>query len=119
MRRFLRRAPAAIAAALLALACAQTPPKPPPAPPPSTPKLGVVALIGEVKHRGITEDNWRGYFGKLFSIDTDGNVTKIQYEVTVLYDDGTTGTVLVDQKPSLQAGQKVRVTGNLIEPIRR
>jgi len=39
--------------------------------------------------------------------------------VTVLYDDGTTGTVTVDDKPSLQAGQKVRVTGDKIEPIRR
>ncbi len=75
--------------------------------------------MSEVKERGLSQDNWRGYFGKLFSTDSDHNVTKVQYEVTVLYDDGTTGTVTVDQKPSLQAGQKVRVTGNQIEPIPR
>jgi hypothetical protein len=35
----------------------------------------------------------------------------------VLYDDGTTGTVTVDQKPAVQPGQKVRVTGTKIEPV--
>lgn len=112
------RFPVAIAAALLAVACSQPAPKPAP-PPAGPPKVGVVALVGELKHRGLSDENWRTYFGKLFSTDSDHNVTKVQYEVTVLYDDGTTGTVIVDQKPSLQAGQKVRVTGNQIEPIRR
>ncbi len=44
---------------------------------------------------------------------------KVQYEVTVLYDDGTSGTVTVDEKPELQPGQKVRVQGTKIEPVRR
>jgi hypothetical protein len=33
----------------------------------------------------------------------------------VFYDDGTTGTVTVDKRPTVQPGQKVRVTGNKIE----
>jgi hypothetical protein len=33
----------------------------------------------------------------------------------VFYDDGTTGTVIVDKRPALQPGQKIRVTGNKIE----
>ena len=113
-----RRASAAIAVAVLAVACSQPPAKPDP-PPRAEPKSGVVGLVSEVKHRGLNQDNWRGYFGKLFSTDSDHNITAIQYEVTVLYDDGTTGTVTVDQKPAVQPGQKVRVTGNQIEPIRR
>jgi ABC-type glycerol-3-phosphate transport system substrate-binding protein len=119
MHRFSHRAAAVLAATVLAAACSQPPPKPATPPPPATPKLGVVALVGEVKHRGLSDENWRTYFGKLFSTDTDHNVTRVQYEVTVLYDDGSTGTVIVDEKPSLQAGQKVRVTGNRIEPIQR
>jgi len=43
----------------------------------------------------------------------------VRYEVTVFYDDGTTGKVMVDQKPELRPGQKVRITGNQIEPVRR
>src|SRR5262245_13909062 len=117
MGSFHRRAWAAIAIALLAAACNQPPPKPDP--PPGPPKTGVVGLVQEVKHRGLNQDNWRGYFEKFFSTDPDRNVTSIQYEVTVLYDDGTTGTVTVDDKPTVQSGQKVRVTGNKIEPVKR
>jgi len=109
-----RRAAPVIAAALLAAACQQPPAKPEPPPPP--PKTGVVAVVQEVKHRGLNQDNWRGYFSKFFSTDP-ANVTAVEYEVTVLYDDGTTGTVTVEQKPALQSGQKVRVTGNKIEPV--
>jgi hypothetical protein len=110
-----RRAAAAIAAALLAAACNHPPAKSdPPAP---EPKTGVVALVQEVKHRGLSQDNWRGYFGKFFSNETDANITQVQYEVTVLYDDNTTGTVTVDQKPAARPGQKVRVTGTKIEPL--
>jgi hypothetical protein len=116
MGSFSRRASAAIAGALLAAACSQPAPKPPPDPPP---KAGVVALVQEVKHRGLSQDNWRGYFGKFFSNETDSNITQVQYEVTVLYDDGTTGTVTVDQKPPVQPGQKVRVSGTKIEPLKR
>jgi hypothetical protein len=110
-----RRAAAAIAAALLATACNHPPAKSdPPAP---APKTGVVALVQEVKHRGLSQDNWRGYFGKFFSNETDSNITQVQYEVTVMYDDTTTGTVTVDQKPTVRPGQKVRVTGSRIEPL--
>jgi hypothetical protein len=37
----------------------------------------------------------------------------------VFYDDGTTGVVKVDKDPSVRNGQRVRVTGNQIEPVRR
>jgi hypothetical protein len=110
------RASAAIAVALLAAACSQPAPQPPPA---ATPKMGVVVLVQEVKHRGITQDNWRGYFGKFFSNETDSSISQVEYEVTVSYDDGTTGTVTVDRKPAVQPGQKVRVTGTQLDPIRR
>lgn len=117
MSCFPRRHTVAIAAALLAVACNQPPPKP--TPPAGPPKVGVVGLVSELKERELTQDNWRGYFGKLVSTDSDHNVARIQYEVTVFYDDGTTGTVTVDEKPAVEAGQKVRVTGSKIEPIRR
>lgn len=109
------RAAALVAVALLAAACNQPAVKPDPPAPPA--KTGVVALIQEVKHRGVNQDNWRGYFSKFFSNETDSNITQVQYEVTVMYDDTTTGTVLVDQKPAVRPGQKVRVTGTKIEPV--
>ena len=118
MGMFPGRAAIAIAIVCLAIGCSTQPP-PKRTPPPAEPKVGVVGLVSEVKTRGLSDENWRSYFGKLFSTDSDHNVTKVQYEVTVLYDDGTTGTVMVDDRPSLQAGQKVRVTGDKIEPIRR
>jgi len=112
-----RRAAVAIAIGCLVVGCSQPPPKR--TPPPAEPKVGVVGLVSEVKTRGLSQDNWREALGKFFSNETDANVSQIQYEVTVLYDDGTTGTVTVDQRPAVQAGQKVRVTGDKIEPIRR
>lgn len=112
-----RRAALAIAIGCLAVGCSQPPPKR--TPPPADPKVGVVGLISEVKTRGLSQDNWREALGKFFSNETDANVSQVQYEVTVLYDDGTTGTVTVDQRPAVQTGQKVRVTGDKIEPIRR
>ena len=118
MKTFHCRLSAAIAASFLAVACTQPPPKPAP-PPVDPPKVGVVGLVSPVKHRGLTQDNWRGYFGKFFSNETDSNISQVQYEVTVLYDDGTTGNVTVDEKPTVQPGQKVRVTGNQIEPLVR
>ena len=112
----MRRASAAIAAALLAVACSQPAPKPePPAP---TPKLGVVGHVSEVKERGMTQGNWWDAVSTVFSNDPK-NVSSVRYEVTVFYDDGTTGKVTVDQKPAVQPGQKVRITGNQIEPVRR
>jgi hypothetical protein len=120
MLAFARRAKVAIAVILLSAACSQPPPKPTPPPAPTGPvRVGVVGLIAEVKERGINQGNVREYFGKLFSTDSDHNVLKIQYEVTVLYDDGTSGTVTVDERPDFQPGQKVRVQGTKIEPVRR
>jgi len=119
MLGFARRATLAIAVVLLAAACTQTPAKPAPPAPTGPVRIGVVGLISEVKERGINQDNVRGYFGKLFSTDSDHNILKVQYEVTVLYDDGTSGTVIVDERPEFQPGQKVRVQGTKIEPVRR
>ena len=116
MRRSLRRTSAAIATALLAVACSQPAPKP--EPPAATPKLGVVGHVSEVKERGMTQGNWWDAVSTVFSNDPK-NVLHVRYEVTVFYDDGTTGKVTVDQKPAIQPGQKVRITGNQIEPVRR
>jgi inosine-uridine nucleoside N-ribohydrolase len=116
MRRSLRRAAAAIATALLAVACSQPAPKP--EPPAAPPKLGVVGHVSEVKERGMNQGNWWDAVSTVFSNDPK-NVSSVRYEVTVFYDDGTTGKVMVDQKPAVQPGQKVRITGNQIEPVRR
>ena len=119
-RWFPIRTLAAIAAAALAVACAQSPPKPAPPPAPAgPPKLGVVGLVTETKERGITQENWKGVVGSVFSNDTDSTVIGVIWEVTVFYDDGTTGVVKVDKDPSVRNGQRVRVTGNQIEPVRR
>jgi hypothetical protein len=117
MRRSLRRASVAIATAVLAVACSQPPPKPAP-PAEVAPKLGVVGHVSEVKERGMTQGNWWDAVSTVFSNDPK-NVSNVRYEVTVFYDDGTTGKVTVDQKPAVQPGQKVRITGNQIEPVRR
>jgi hypothetical protein len=116
MRRSLRRASVAIATAVLAVACSQPAPKP--EPPAGPPKFGVVGYISEVKERGMTQGNWKDAISTVFSNDPK-NVANVRYEVTVFYDDGTTGSVMVDQKPAVQPGQKVRITGNQIEPVRR
>jgi len=119
MRRSLRRASVAIATAVLAVACSQPAPKPaPPAPPAAAPKLGVVGHVSEGKERGMTQGNWWDAVSTVFSNDPK-NVLHVRYEVTVFYDDGTTGSVMVDQKPAVQPGEKVRITGNQIEPVRR
>ena len=57
--------------------------------------------------------------GSLFNYDTEGNVISVRYEVTVLYDDSTSGVVVVPEVPDLKPGQRVRVTGNQIEPLGR
>jgi hypothetical protein len=116
MRCSLGRVSAAIAIAVLAAACSQPAPKPEPAPGP--PKFGVVGHVSEVKERGMTQGNWKDAVSTVFSNDPK-NVANVRYEVTVFYDDGTTGSVVVDQKPAVQPGQKVRITGNQIEPVRR
>lgn len=113
---------AALAVALVVAACTQPKPKPvvPPPEEAAVPKLGVVGLITEVKERGMTGDNWTGVIGDLFKKDGgDRSVISTRYEVTVFYDDSTTGVVVVDQKPTYVAGQRVRVTGSRIEVLRR
>lgn len=113
----LTRALVVIAAAALA-ACAAPAPKPPPAPV-AEPKTGVVALVREVKERAVTSQNWTDVLGALFTDKTDKDVVSLRYEITVLYDDGRSGVVSVDQKPALKSGQRVRVVGNQIELLRR
>jgi hypothetical protein len=110
---------AALAAAISIAACSEPASKPKPAPEVAVPKLGVVGHVAEVKDRGMTRDNWTGVVTSLFSNETDANVSAIRYEVTVLYDDSTTGVIPQEQKPDLRPGQRVRVTGNKIEPIKR
>jgi len=77
MRRSLRRASAAIATALLAVACSQPAPKPAP-PPAGPPKLGVVGHISEVKERGMTQGNWKDAVSTVFSNDPK-NVSNVRY----------------------------------------
>jgi hypothetical protein len=106
-----------VAAAIALTACSQPPAQP--APPPAKPKIGVVGHVAEVKERGLTTDNWTGVIGSLFNYDTEGNVIAVRYEVTVFYDDSTSAVVVVPEVPNLKPGQRVRVTGNQIEPIGR
>jgi hypothetical protein len=113
---------AALVAALAVFLAACAEPKAKPAPPPAesaVPRTGVVGLVTEKKERGYTRENWQDSVKSLFTNDTDKNVMAIRYEVTVFYDDGTNGVVTVDQKPDVQPGQRVRITGNKIEPLRR
>ena len=117
MGRLLRRAAVAIAIAVPRRRLQHPPAEARPAP--AEPKLGVVGLVSEVKHRGMTEDNWRDSSARSSRTNRQERLRASSYEVTVLYDDGTTGTVTVDEKPGYQAGQKIRVTGNQIEPVTR
>jgi hypothetical protein len=120
MVRASRLARALVAASLaLALTACSEPAKKPAAPPPDpTPKNGVVGLVSEVKTRGIDQSNWKGAIEGLFSLDSEKGVLSTAYEITVFYDDGTTGVVTVAQRPTVTPGQKVRVTGNKVEPRR-
>jgi hypothetical protein len=122
MARRLNRLPLALAAAvaLLVAACTQPEPKKPAAPEPeAAPRNGVVGLIVVNKERGLTRENWQDSVKSLFSNDTERNVITTRYDVTVFYDDGTQGVVTVEQKPTYQPGQRVRVVGTKIEPLRR
>lgn len=125
---------AAVVAILILSACARQPQK---APPPETrgpaqqsaagkgsnkvdvtlSKVGTVGLIRELKDRGMTVDNWAGVIGSVFTNDTEKDVIRVRYEVTIFYKDGTQGVVMVDQRPGVKAGQRVRVTGSEIEPL--
>lgn len=116
--------------AILFAGCSQPPQKPasPPAdaaaskqaaPPTETSRIGTVGLVRELKERGMSSSNWTGVVGSLFSNDTEQDVIRVRYEVTIFYKDGTQGVVLVDQRPAAQTGQRVRVTGDRIEPLER
>ncbi len=120
----IRPARAVLVAALIALTagCAEPaakPSSPPPDPEASASKTGVVELVVEKKERGLTRENWQDVVKGLFSTEADTNVIATRYEVNVRYDDGTSGVVTVEQKPNYQPGQRVRVVGNKIEPLRR
>ena len=117
----MRPARAALVGALtaLAVACAEPALKPPAPEPDPVPKTGVVGLIVVNKERGLTRENWQDSVKSLFSNDTEKNVITTRYDVTVFYDDGTSGVVTVDQKPTFQPGQRVRVVGSKIEPLAR
>jgi hypothetical protein len=107
---------AAALAALLLAACSQVEKKPAAPPPDPEPRNGVVALISETKIRDINNrDSLMGALNSIMSGDTEKAVASNFWEVTVFYDDGTTGVVTVEKRPQVQPGQKVRVTGNRIE----
>lgn len=65
----------------------------------------------------MTSENWLGVVGSLFSYDSEKDVVRVRYEVTVFYPGGDQSEVIVDRHPGVQAGQKVRVTGNRIEAL--
>lgn len=108
----------------LATACSQPPSKPAPAAaasaePAETPRIGTVGLVRELKDRGMTTQNWAGVIGSIFTNETEKDVIRVRYEVTIFYKDGGQGVVILDQRPALQSGQRVRVTGDRIEPLDR
>lgn len=110
---------AALALALSVAACAQTPAKPKPEPPAIT-RVGTVGHIAEVKTRGMTASNWLGSIKEIyFNEDTGRSVAETVWEVTVFYEDHTQGNVTLPERPDLRIGQRVRVTGNKIEPAGR
>lgn len=108
----------ALALALLLAACAQNPPAPKPEPP-AVPRVGTVGHIAEVKTRGMTSQNWLGSLKDLYFNEAGSNVATVTWEVTVFWEDHTQSSVMVEQRPDLRIGQRVRVTGNKIEPIGR
>ncbi len=96
-----------------------TPPPAQTAPSAEAGRIGTVGLVRELKERGMSSSNWTGVIGSIFSNDTEQDVIRIRYEVTIFYKDGTQGVVVVDQRPTAQTGERVRVTGNRIEPLTR
>lgn len=108
----------ALCAALAVAACANDAPRPP-AETPGIARSGTVGYVSEVKDRGMTGDNWTDVVSGLFKNEYDRDVIRVRYEVTVLYDDHTQGTVQLTEKPDFAPGQRVRVTGSKIEPLRR
>ena len=115
MTRFARAA----LLALLVAACSEPPKKPAAAVPDPEPRYGIVALVSETKVRDIkNRDDFMGALNSIWTGDTDKAVVSNYWEVTVFYEDGSTGVVQVDRRPQVQPGQKVRVTGNKGEPRR-
>lgn len=112
----------AIAAAVAALAfagCAPAAKKPAAPEPDPVPKNAVVGLVTENKVRDIGDSgSFMGALGSIFTGNTDQAVASTYWEVTVFYEDGTTGVLRLDHRPTVLAGQKVRVIGNKIEPRR-
>jgi hypothetical protein len=82
-------------------------------------RIGTVGLIRELKDRGMTSENWTGVIGSVFTNDTEKDVIRVRYEVTVFFKDGTQGVVIVNQRPTAQTGQRVRITGDQIESLER
>ncbi len=82
-------------------------------------KVGTVGLIRELKDRGMTTQNWAGIIGSIFTNEAESDVIRVRYEVTVFYKDGTQGVLIVDQRPGVQTGERVRVTGNQIDSLDR
>jgi hypothetical protein len=107
-----------LAAALFLAACAQNPPAPKPEPP-AVPRVGTVGHIAEVKTRGMTSSNWLGSLKDLYFNEHGSNVASVVWEVTLFWDDHSQGTLTLPQKPDVRIGQRVRVTGNKIEPLPR
>lgn len=106
----------AVVAALALAACAAPPTKPAAPEPDPVPKNGVVGLVTETKVRDIGDTgSLMGALGSIFTGNTDQAVASTYWEVTVFYDDGTTGLLKLDRRPTVLAGQKVRVIGNKIE----
>lgn len=109
----------------LTTACSQPSrnPEPPaaatakPETPSGTPRIGTVTLVRELKERGLTTQNWLGVVGSIFNNDTEKDVIRTRYEVTVLFRDGTQNEMLLDRNPGVTAGQRVRVTGDRIEAL--
>ena len=102
-------------------ACAQPAPRTEPAAEaPAIPKIGVVGLVQEQRQRALNSDNWKTAIAGVIrnsEKDHNANVVSLRYEVTVFYEAGEQGTVVVDEDPGLRPGQRVRVTGNRIEVL--
>jgi hypothetical protein len=125
------RMAALLGAALLIAACNQPPPKrgaaesaattaaPQAAKPAQPSRIGTVGLVRELKDRGMSAQNWPGVIASIFTNETEKDVIRVRYEVTVFYKDGTQGVVIVDERPGVQTGQRVRVTGDQIELLDR
>lgn len=79
--------------------------------------MGLVQLKPE---RAINQDNWKtAIVGVLRNEEGDrnANVAKMIYEVTVFYDAGQQDVIILEKDPQLKPGQRVRVTGNKVEPL--